>query len=84
MEYAKLLAEEAELAAVKTKKGKAAFSKWRMAHAATHGNVQPGNYGKPMLVHDIDDQILDPLHYSELGLGKTPFKHGLLNHVRVG
>ena len=75
-----LLKTEKELADVQTKAGKAAYSKWRMAHAACHGNVQPGEYGKPMLEHDMDDQILDSLHLAELGLPKTPWKWGLLNN----
>lgn len=80
-DYTALLAEEARLAAVNTKKGKTAFSKWRMMHAQTHHNVQPGAYGAPMLEHNLQDQILDPLHYSKLGLGKTPWKHGILNNA---
>ena len=52
-------AEEAELAADDTKKGKARFAKWRLAHAHTHGNIQPGLHGKPMFHHDLDDQILE-------------------------
>ena len=76
-----LLAMERKLSADESKKGKAAFSKWRMAHAASHFNVQPGEYGKPMFWHDFCDQILDALHLAELGLPKTPWKHGILNNA---
>lgn len=34
-----------------------------------------------MLQHHLDHQILDPLHYSELGIPKTPWKHGVLNNA---
>lgn len=51
-----------------------------MAHACTHFNIQPGLYGKPMLRHDIAKQLLEALHKSELGLPKTPWKHGILNN----
>ena len=73
--------EEARLAADKTKAGKARFSKWRMEYAQKHGNVQPGLYGEPMLRHDLDSQLLDPLHLAELGVPKTPWKHGVLNNA---
>jgi hypothetical protein len=76
-----LLAMEKKLSADDSKKGKAAFSKWRMAHAASHFNVQPGEYVKPMFWHDFCDQILDALHLAELGLPKTPWKHGILNNA---
>lgn len=79
-ELAALLEEEKALSSVSTKAGKAAFSKWRMAHAHAHLNVQPGVYGRPMFHHDMDDQILDSLHLAELGLPKIPWKHGILNN----
>jgi hypothetical protein len=79
--YAELLATEAKLRAVDTKAGKAAFSKWRMAHAASHSNVQPAEYGRPLLHYDMDDFILDLLHLAELGAPKTPWKHGVLNNA---
>jgi hypothetical protein len=65
-ELSELLAAEAALAADTTKAGKARFSKWRMAHAGTHFNVQPGEYGRPLLEYDMDDFILDLLHLAEL------------------
>ena len=68
---------EKELAADASKKGKAAFSKWRMAHADNHLNVQPGEYGEPMLHHDMCDQLLDALHLAELNLPKIIFKYSL-------
>ena len=77
-EQAKLLAEEFALASDRTTAGKAAFSKWRMKHAHSHLNVQPGEFGHPFLIHHFDRQILDPLHLSELGVPKTPWKHGIL------
>ena len=73
--------DEARLAAEKTKAGKARFSRWRMEHAHKHGNVQPGLYGEPLLRHDLDKQLLDPLHLAELGIPKTSWKHGVLNHA---
>jgi len=79
-ELAALLQEEERLASDKTKAGKAVFSKWRMAHAHSHFNVQPGKYGRPMFQHDLDDQLLDSLHYAELGLPKVPWKYGVLNN----
>ena len=80
-ELAELYAEEARLAGDTSKRGKAAFSKWRMAFASVHGNIQPGLHGRPMTQHDLDDQLLDPLHYSKLGIPKTPWKHGILNNA---
>lgn len=79
-ELAALLFEEERLASDTTKNGKAAFSKWRMRHAHSHHNVQPGKYGRPMFQHDLDDQVLDSLHYAELGLAKVPWKYGVLNN----
>ena len=43
--------------------------------------MQPGKYGSPMLQHDMDDQILEPLHYAELGLPKYPWKYGILENA---
>ena len=77
-EYRSLLDEEAKLEADDSKAGRSRFSKWRMAHAHAHSNVQPGKYGAPFFEHDLDDQIFDPLHNAELGLPKTPWKHGVL------
>ena len=76
-----MLATEAALSADKSKAGKDKFSKWRMAHASLHKNVQPGKYGKPTFHHDMDKQILDPLHQAELGVPKTPWKHGVKNNA---
>ena len=73
-----LFEEERKLKANDTTAGRAAFSKWRMEFAHRHLNVQPGKHGEPFLVHHFDKQILDPLHYSELGHPKTPWKHGVL------
>ena len=52
-----------------------------MAHAHAHANIQPGEYGKPMFHHHLDQQILDALHYGALRIPKTPWKHGLLNNA---
>ena len=76
-----LLHEEAELRKVDTKAGKAAFSRWRMAHAHAHRNVQPGDYGKPMIHVNFSNVILDALHMAELNLPKLPFKHAILNNA---
>lgn len=80
-EYDALIAEEQKLWAVETRAGRAAFSRFRMAHAQMHYNVQPGEYGKPLLHHAMADQILDSLHYSKLGLGKIPWKYAILNNA---
>ena len=75
-EYEALLKEEAALMAVQTKAGKSKFSKWRTDFSTRHFNVQPGDYGKPMFHHHMNKQILDPLHYAELGIqgwAQTPF-----------
>ena len=73
--------EESILAKDESKSGKAKFSKWRMLHAHAHNNIQPGLFGLPFLEHDMDEQIADALHLAELGLRKTPWKHGILNHA---
>ena len=52
-----------------------------MEHAHTHGNIQPGKFGEPMLRHNLENQLLDPLHMAELGIPKTPWKHGVLNNA---
>ena len=52
-----------------------------MRHAHAHGEVCPGEYGRPMLFHDMDDQLHEPLHLSELGLPKTFWKYGILNNA---
>ena len=80
-ELGALLAEEERLKADDTKSGKAAFSRWRMDHAHRHFNVQPGEYGKPMLELDFTQVILDMLHMAELNLPKLPFKHSILNNA---
>ena len=79
-EYVAFRAEEKRLASDTTKAGKAAFSKWRMAHADRHDNVQPGEYGEPMIRHDLDDQLLDGLHVAELNLPKVIMKYSLLEN----
>lgn len=76
-----LLKEEEKLTKDETKAGKSRFCAWRMEHARAHNNVQPGAYGRPLFHHDMDDQLLDPLHYAELNMCKTIFKHGILNHA---
>ena len=80
-EYKTMLCQEVELSSDDSSSGRAKFSRWRMTHAHAHSNVQPGVYGAPMYHHDFDDQILDPLHAAELGLPKTPWKHGVLNNA---
>eukprot|EP00965_Chrysotila_dentata_P203731 6181915-Pleurochrysis_carterae.AAC.1 len=74
-----MLQTEAELKADQSKAGKGRFSRWQMAHAATHGNVQPATYGQPMHDPDMDQHILDSLHLAKLGLPKTPWKFGIMN-----
>lgn len=56
-----MLDMEAKLAADPSKKGKAAFTKWRMAHAHAHLNVQPGKYGEPLFYDDFENRLLDAL-----------------------
>ena len=80
-DYAALLKTEADLEADTTKAGKSRFSTWRMAHAKCHHNIQPGRFGEPFLEHDMSEQIVDPLHLSELNMPKIPWKHGLLVHA---
>ena len=43
--------------------------------------MQPGLYGKPLFHHHMRKQILDGLHLAELGLPKTPWKHGVKNNA---
>ena len=52
-----------------------------MAHAISHINVQPAQYGRPLLNYDLCDFILDLLHLAELGIPKTPWKHGILKNA---
>lgn len=80
-EFESLKSEEERLSSDTSKRGKATYCDWRMKHAATHDNVQPGLYGRPYMHHDLDDQILEPLHYAELNMNKTLFKHGILSHA---
>ena len=80
-DHTAMLAEEEALTKDSTKKGKAAFSRWRMAHAHEHYNVQPGKYGEPMLHHDFCNVILDALHLVELNMPKIPWKHNILNNA---
>lgn len=79
-QYEQLIDAEKKLSVVESRAGKAAFAHFRMQHAHSHFNVQPAEYGKPLLLlhHHMADQILDSLHYSKLGLGKIPWKHGIL------
>lgn len=80
-EYDALIAQEKSLSAVETRSGRAAFARFRLEHAHSHNNIQPAQYGKPLLHHSMRDQILDSLHYSKLGLGKIPWKYGILNNA---
>ena len=82
-DFQNLLDKIKEFEADTTKAGKSRYSKFRMAHAHVHLNIQPGPYGAPFLKHDLNTrQILDPLHYAKLGLAKSvPWKHGLLNNA---
>ena len=52
-----------------------------MKHALAHFSIQPGQYGRPMLEYDLNDFLLDLLHLAELGVPKTPWKHGILNNA---
>ena len=72
---------EVELLKDQTRAGKKKHLDWRKQHWLTHGNIQPGKFGEPLLHHDLDSQLLDPLHYAKLGIPKTPWKHGLLNNA---
>eukprot|EP00965_Chrysotila_dentata_P080548 2657622-Pleurochrysis_carterae.AAC.1 len=76
-----MLQIKAELKADTSKAGRSRFSRWRMAHAATHANVQPGKYGQPMHESDLDQHIFDSLHLAKLGLPKTPWKLGVMNNA---
>ena len=80
-DHAAMLKQEKELESDKSKKGKAAFAKWRLDHAKCHLNIQPGEYGRPMLEHHLDDQIVDSLHLSKLNLPKICFKYAILTNA---
>ena len=80
-EYAALLADEVKLASDHTKKGKAAFSRWRMEHAHRHRNIQPGRYGAPMFRHNFNRVLLDALHLAELNMPKIAWKHCILTNA---
>lgn len=84
-EYEEMLATESQLEKDKSKEGRKRFTDWRMRHAyrgpASHLNVQPGLYGRPLLRHHMEKQILDALHLAVLGLPKTPWKHGIKNNA---
>ena len=47
-EWEALIAEETTLASVLTKAGKTKFFTWRMKHAHTHFNIQPGRVRRPL------------------------------------
>ena len=34
-----------------------------------------------MIQHDLDNQILEPLHYAELGVPKHSWKYGILENA---
>ena len=80
-EQAAMYAHEAELLKDQTQAGKKKHLDWRKEHWLRHGNIQPGRFGEPMLQHDLDSQLLDPLHYAKLGVPKTAWKHGVLNNA---
>ena len=82
-EAAMLAIERKHLADIATgvKGSKERHRKWRMEHAEKHANVQPGEQGEAVFAHDMDDQILDALHFAELNLPKLPWKHGVLNNA---
>jgi hypothetical protein len=67
------------LAAV-DKKARTAWSKRRYDAARTHHNMPPGAYGRPMLEHDMKDQILDSLHLGLLNMPKIAWKYAILNN----
>ena len=74
-------AEEARLLADTSKVGKRRYAEWRLERAKTHGNIQPGLYGKPMFHFDFSKIILDALHLALLNVPKIPWKHGILNNA---
>ena len=78
--YNTLIAQEKEMQSDRSKAGKARYSKWRMEYAKMHDNIQPGEFGRPQFEYDMDDFLLDLLHLAELGIPKTPWKHGILNN----
>ena len=81
-EYEEQQAKIKTLEADSSKSGKTKYRQFRMDHAHSHLNIQPGEYGAPFIRHNLNTrQILDPLHYAKLGLPKSiPWKHGLLNN----
>jgi hypothetical protein len=62
------------------KKARTAWSKRRCDAARTHDNVPPGAYGRPLLEHDMKDQILDALHLGLLNMPKIAWKYAILNN----
>eukprot|EP00965_Chrysotila_dentata_P168737 5572699-Pleurochrysis_carterae.AAC.1 len=61
--YAVFLAEEAALLLNTEESGLRRYQKWRLDHAhAQHFNVQPGEYGSPLMSLHTDDMVLDALH----------------------
>ena len=82
-ELEELLAEERRLAQNVSKKGKAAFSAWRLKHAKAHSNVPPGMYGRPMFHHHMDRQLLEALHLGALGLPRTPCLNNASDDART-
>jgi hypothetical protein len=75
------LALEAPLLADVTPKGVRKYADFRMGHAATHGNVQVGEYGQPLIHHNMVNQVPEPLHGLKLNLLKVGDKHAYLNHM---
>ena len=57
-EYKAFIGEVEELEKNDTKAGQEKYSRYRMAHAHTHGNVQPGEYGRPFMPHNITSRQL--------------------------
>ena len=67
-EYAALQALEKKLRADVTKPGVARFDKWRLDHARSHLNVQPGEAGEETLAVDMDQFYPCMLHGKHLML----------------
>ena len=80
-EQAAMYAQEVELLKDHRQRLENKHLVWRKAHWLRHGNIQPGSYDEPLLQHDLDDQLLDPLHYAKLKISKTGWKHGVLNNA---
>ena len=74
--------EQRLLDGIKTcKPGKGRYDKWRLDHAHSHFNVQPGKAGAATYeVNMKTQQVPDTLHANTLNLLKPWWSHGVLRN----